>query len=741
MPLELESQTYHYCKKKVTENGVQEAIVFAKHAGIDKLRKKIDEYKNPRKKKEDGTFSSPKNAELIQSIGSIRKVDLLGLWRSPKKYFPSSEDENQCFMWEIWLDKTDLGKNFRNKSENYSVNIGKGYLDFPESIVVIASASRGNLQEAIEHLDGVMALTKPATTADVICGADIVEQKEWLNDLEKSFKGCDNNSNKVYVTLLDTGVNLSNELIESALLAEDRYTVRSGWGIEDSVGHGTLMAGLILFGDLLNVIQEFNDIILKFRLESVKICNGDRDYNKYDTIPSITIEGIKLAEKKKGRIRVYYLASTTEDDFPHDGAPTSWSAVLDQLAAGRAGDEKVQRLIAVSAGNKRDLKSSSNYLDNIDSEDNEIESPAQAWNVITVGGYTEKNILNEVIEEGEPEAPFGDVSPHSRTASWEKYWPIKPDIVCEAGNRLRQGEQAYTHSDLSLLTFSPKDKDNKPFAEIVGTSPATALAAGEIAQLRVAYPQFWPETIRALYVSSACWTAQMRSHLRPRAKKGDYTPLFQRYGYGVPNLSHALKSAGNAFTLIIEDTLVPYRMENGSKIYGDMKFFRLPWPLKGLRKLGSNKVKLRIALSTFIIPNPSEAARGNKYNYASHNLRFEINRVDEDEKSFLARINKSQTHDGPKIGSPSDWEFGPDRRNVGSLHIDQLHCMASDLACQNLIGVYPIAGWWKNEKLMAKEKEVRFSLIVEIDAGEAEIDLYAEVEAIIENRTQAVVEV
>lgn len=71
-----------------------------------------------------------------------------------------------------------------------------------------------------------------------------------------------------------------------------------------------------------------------------------------------------------------------------------------------------------------------------------------------------------------------------------------------------------------------------------------------------------------------------------------------------------------------------------------MKFFQLPWPREELRRLGTTEVTLRVALSTFVEPNPSEAARGSKFRYASHNLRFKLNRANENQAQFQARINK-----------------------------------------------------------------------------------------------------
>ncbi len=232
----------------------------------------------------------------------------------------------------------------------------------------------------------------------------------------------------------------------------------------------------------------------------------------------------------------------------------------------------------------------------------------------------------------------------------------------------------------------------------------------------------------------------MRSHLPTHAQKGDYTRLFQRYGHGVPDLDRARRSASNALTLIVQDEIVPYGLseKTGGDIHKEMRLFNLPWPIEALRRLGNTPVMLRVTLSSFVAPNPSEASRGSRYRYASHNLRFKLNRANETAQQFMARISKTVEAVGPRSDEGDLWEFGSDRRDVGSLHIDQLSCQASDLARRNLLAVHPVAGWWKNKAILKHGlPKARFALIVEIDTQAIEADLYAEVQAAIANLAAA----
>jgi len=222
----------------------------------------------------------------------------------------------------------------------------------------------------------------------------------------------------------------------------------------------------------------------------------------------------------------------------------------------------------------------------------------------------------------------------------------------------------------------------------------------------------------------------MTSHLPAQPLKGDYAKLFRRYGYGVPDLERARRSASNSISLIVQDTITPYRQSDkggAAHVHNEMKLFALPWPVDELRRLGLTNVTLRVALSTYTQPNPSEVSRGSKFGYASHNLRFKLQRANETEGQFLSRVNKAaeqEDYDAKDDG----WRFGRNRRDVGSLHIDELSCAASDLARRRILAVHPVSGWWKSKTVSHPEElSARFSLIVEIDAGMVEADLYTEV--------------
>lgn len=719
-----------------------ELLFFAPREALTRLEAKVEAFRH-----EDLPSGRPKNADMVQSIGRLQRAPLSALWRGPRDAFPT--DVNEIVPWEVWV-ADDQVEAFITSAGAANLHVAADRLYFPEQTVIRITASRKGLATLIRSAPAmVTALAKPATTADFFDGLPVDEQPEWADELLGRATFTAPEANPVWVTLLDTGITLGHPLLAPAFAPADRFAADPAWGLDDIDGHGSGMAGLALYGDLTTALETAGPIEVLHRLESVKVI-PDVGTNPHHLLGTVTRNGIDAAETSADHHRVFVLASSTPDDHPHDGAPTSWSTEIDQLAAGVSGIKQIHRLIVTSAGNvPTHLHYADDYHAVCDHPDQEIEAPAQAWNAITVGAYTDKSVLANPLM-GQPLAAMGDLSPHSKTASWAGVWPLKPDFVLEGGNLLMTNlPPAYAHQDLCLLTTS-----NSPAVQVFSTFEATSAATalgGRLAALAWSHhPDRWPETIRALLVSSARWTPPMLAHLPANPNKGHYEPLFKRYGYGVPEVTRAVQSSDDMVTMIVEDSITPYApgANNGPAVHNHIKMHSLPWPLERLRELGAQEVTLRVTLSTFIEPNPAEAARGRKLQYASHGLRFKLKRADETPAQFEQRINRAVEADEDGLDTPitggdqDGWRFGSRRRDVGSVHRDEITCPASNLARRSILAVHPVGGWWKTKlRRGAPLKSARYSLIVEIDAGGTDVNLYAEILVALEAEIAAAVEI
>ena len=433
----------------------------------------------------------------------------------------------------------------------------------------------------------------------------------------------------------------------------------------------------------------------------------------------------------------------TATDERDRGQPTSWSAAVDALAAGRSFDQTSQglvylddeaarprRLFIVCVGNVENLDA--DHLVRSDLE--AVHDPGQAWNALTVGAHTELTTLPDDDPHARagwlPLAQPGDLSPWSSTSvCFANTWPIKPDVVFEGGNIVRNGsgDLDFPVPSLSLLTtyFKPAEK---PLVLSWATSAATAQVAHIAGVITADYPTFWSETIRALIVHSAVWTPAMHAHLRGASGKRARARLVRRYGFGVPSLDRALRSATNALVLVAQETIRPFA--DGKM--REMHVHALPWPKEAPEALGDMSVRLRVTLSYFVEPNPGRRGWRTRHRYASHGLRFDVKTPTETVDDFRKRLNqKALDEDERKPGAgsdSSDWYLGEQARNRGSLHSDIWVGTAADLAARGHMGVYPVSGWWKDQPKRDRSDEgARYALVVSIETPSTDVDIWTPV--------------
>ncbi len=521
---------------------------------------------------------------------------------------------------------------------------------------------------------------------------------------------------------------------------DNTLTVDNSWGTNDhypvKAGHGTLMAGVIGYGNFEKVLTTTDKITLSHKLCSIKILPlPTQEATPKELWGDITAQGIAIAEIQNPEMNLLYCMAVTSKDDAGKGRPSSWSGALDNLAFG---DGVNQKLIIVSAGNIYEEEAWKNYPNS--NFVTTIENPAQSWNALTIGAYTEKINVTEVIyKDYSPIAKQGELSPYSSTSlNWEKKWPIKPEVVFEGGNLLKAPDGRVTgHEDLDLLSTS-KSFNIKPFDTINATSAATAQAAWFAAKIAFEYPDAWPETIRGLMVHSALWDSHMLHQMKVRAgNKGDYNNLLCVFGFGVPDIDKALYSKESALTLISQETIQPfgYNAENLPET-NEIQFYNFPWPKDILLSLGATPVRFGITLSYFIEPGAGEIGWKDKYRYQSHGLRFDINNIGETEDEFRKRINIAARVDGDEISGNSGshrWTIGANNRSNGSVHSDFWEGTAADLATCNLIAVFPVIGWWRERKHLNKvETNARYSLIVSLETPAQEVELYTTVKNMIE---------
>jgi hypothetical protein len=699
------------------------ASLFVPAQASDFLERTVDSYRTelePRARE-----PKPKNRDLVEGIETIRLAGLRDLWTDPSNTFPQP---GQSIQWELWL-RPGTTDRFRVIAADHGLLVGAHPLVFPEDVALLLEATPEQLSAVVEVTVSVSRLARAKRSSAFLIGASLEGQRQVMDELLNRIDVPEGTANALCI--LDTGVSRAHPLVGPVLHDADCHAYDPAWGTDDHDGHGTRMAGVCAYGDLAELPRSPNRIRVPYRLESVKV-HPPLGQNEHDLLGAITAGAVARAElAMPQRHRVFCLASSTDEDTPHRGRPTSWSAELDQLCSGAEDETGLHRLICVSAGNLRNQLGHVEYLHANDLA--EVESPAQAWNALAVGAFTNKaDIVSPGYEGWQPFGVRGDLCPTSRTAPWNTTWPIKPDVVFEGGNLgVDPADQmGYGVIDLQLTTTS-REYPAVVFEGIWETSAATAAAARLAALIQAQYPELWPETIRALIVGSANWTDRMLTHLPPNATKSDHLVLLKRYGLGVPDFDRAIRSARNNLALVEQSTIQPFTKQPGRQpSLAEMKLFSLPWPANSLNNLGPVDVEMRVTLSYFVEPNPAESARGRKSRYASHGLRFAVKTADEDTEEFRKRINKAARREGEVLAPVGDtgWVLGPTLRDRGSLHSDIWRGPATDLARRGVIAVYPVGGWWKERVQHERfNSSSRFSLVVTIATPRLDLDIYTEI--------------
>ena len=697
---------------------VTSAILFLKKEKKDWLDKKVEAYNGNKRTKKNERLNKP----LLESIEEVNSVTIDDLWCG-KGHMPSEEKE-----WvELWFMENDVAP-VLSLMRGLKIEHKERSLKFPERIVVLAYANRKDLERLFYASNTFVKVSSVPTLAGFIADEDGPSQREWLNMIMSQYR-YDAIDERKYFCILDSGVIASHPMLLPVISDNERYSVLAKWGVNDRWPHGTMMAGIAAYGDLRDAIASMRVSEPRFRLCSVKVANK-QDGAEKQFWADFTKQGVAIAEIYHGYDVMGYCMAVAEEQGWSDGTPSSWSGAIDQICYG---DEPgLKRLFVQCAGNVDEEFDWQKYPDS--NKTRMVLNPGQAWNALTVGAYTEKvraldasgNPMNVVAREG-------SLSPYSTTSlMWMTNMPIKPEIVMEGGNRtVDVNGVTNSHRDLELLTTSNQHSAFRYFRTFNATSAATALAARYAGLVAVENPNYWPETIRGLFVHTARWTEQMEQDFP------DQDERLRICGYGIPDLGKMLESRKNGVCFIAQNSIQPYKMGEKSNSFNKMHIYELPWPKDTLLTMGEKSVRLTITLSYFIEPGPTDnyVSSFRKYNYASAGLRFELSNVNERIKAFKSRLQRDYDENEVKVTNDTQrWNIGIKKRTKGSVHKDWIEMSAADLATCNLIAVFPVSGWWYNRNSLGKiETSMRYSLIVSLETEDQQVDFSSEIDVKISN--------
>lgn len=758
----------------VNAGGTEVVALHVPDGRLAAFEKRVREYLS----KVSKISGKPKHASLVNAIAAFRRAAFDELWTDDT----APPEVDQLGWFQVWLRLGVAGSKttrdaFAKMARQFKLEVEDGFVSFPGRVVVAVRGTRASLEQAVELLDLIAEVRGVAPTASFfLANLKPHEQADWVKDLRDRTTFM-TPGDVPYVTLLDTGINHGHPLLTPLLDAADMHVVNPAWGTTDHAGHGTEMAGLASHGDLTGLLSGKDPVEIPHRLESVKILppNGHNPPHLFGWVTQQAALQVEVPHPERRRT----FAMMTTNEGKTAGLPSEWSATIDRMAVGLPATATDAALAAVAGQAKAAdgvAAVAQTENDGLPEEDvdnatmprlfvlaagnvpwpewhgypslndlSPIEDPGQAWNALTVGACTDLTALDaKTWPSLGVLAPQGHLAPASTTSLlWRRTWPFKPDVVAEGGNGCLDNAKAHQvvvgPESLRLLTTSHNPAKSS-LAESGDTSGSAAEVARICGHVHARYPDYWPETVRALVVHGARITPEMRKDWPLVPQKKDKEMTLRRFGYGRVRLNESLNSTPLRPTMVLQETITPYVKEDNDIKLGELNLHALPWPAEALRAMAEVSVALRITLSYFVEPNPSRRGWQSKFRYQSHGLRFAVQGTTETEERFRQRINKLereelQADELEPMGDPdvANWFLGAQLRARGSIHSDVWFGNAAQLAAKSHIAVYPVGGWWKDWKDSDKHStSVRYALAVTLEVLEdVDVDLYTPIASII----------
>ena len=495
----------------------------------------------------------------------------------------------------------------------------------------------------------------------------------------------------------------------------------------DSHGHGTFVAGIAVWGDVVESLIEAREAQPLVRLLSGKVLKDDNTYDpKY--IGTSIREAVEEFQSSYG-CRIFNL-SLGNRHVPYDGGRLGGLAVvLDGLA------REFDVLFVVSTGNlsvkgerapedwRRD------YPSYFFSGRPHLIDPAPAINVLTVGSfaYHEASFIQQrhrhTIEEGAI-ARAGAPSPFTRVGP-SVDGALKPELLAHGGNWSWSRRKQVESRGLGCLSASRDFTGGKILAESCGTSFAAPFIAHHAARLVGLYPDASPALLRALLVAHGEISEMSRETL-----EGDGTPAEMRdriqkvCGYGALQKDSLYKSD--------DDTVVMYTDRQDIKD-DETHFFEIPLPDAFLGEEARGNRILTVALAH------TPAVRTTRLGYRQTRMEFKLiaaEHIDEASKANSAHTsdedyeniqeietNRSHSSNKRKCGSiqASTWAFK---------HLKK----SSKLRTKKLfVVVRRNDRHWATD---AKEKE-QYALVVRMMNRDTEESIYLQARAALRAKQQA----
>jgi hypothetical protein len=545
-------------------------------------------------------------------------------------------------------------------------------------------------------------------------------------------------SNAPLATVLDSGIFSGHPLLSDVIVAEEDYDIIEGSPIDNN-GHGTGVAGIVVYGDFHKCISTkvFKPLVRICNAKVMHDDNGSPVFNQDKRPERIVKDAIEFFHREYG-CRVFNLSAGNIDMVYNMGRQMPWAEVLDYLS------RELDVIIVVSAGNVsypeiHDFTSREELMEKCRNQlfdhKHKMIDPATASLCVTVGSITRFD-EPELIEGRSVRLSVGPKNSPSVFTRIGKgiNKAIKPELVDYGGNytihQIYRGNSGWIRNDRILMEPTLNNNNSRLFKGYCGTSFAAPRITHLTARIERAIEEQIEEKpsanlVRAMLVNSACLTPDIIEWAEQSTDKyydGKTNPKQERrlrlLGYGKPNDAW-LYSGRNHVTIFSEDSLN----------LRSFHLYKIPVPIEFLSLKCDKKICISMAY------NP--VTRLSRKDYLSNHLWFEVYRKIDEESLAKYKTRKENGQDDESEPLPKDFkaDFSPGCTEVESSTLQQRIWSKGRLGGKDLIWnendpyIYILVTGKERFKYAEQEQPQSYALVITYSfEGEQDIQLYNEVQ-------------
>ncbi len=363
------------------------------------------------------------------------------------------------------------------------------------------------------------------------------------------------------IVVLDSGILSGHPLLKNGV--GDVISLFPECDGTDDVGHGTMVAGVALYGD----IKECADMRCfhpPVWILSAKVMHGVKDpetgvivasYDEEHLLENQIFQALQSFTGRYDNVRVVNISFGDPTLCISGGKQQSMLAsFIDELA------HKHGLMFVISTGNNDEMDFPDRYPHYLyeDGERCRIIDPASSVYALTVGSITQDYVSHKAEAILAPHQ--GYPSPFTRAGPGLNGM-IKPELVEVGGMRPYNVHPPYYMEDAQtgIFVVNPRwMKESSLLTTECGTSFSAPKVANYLARLCKRYPGYTSNTIKAFLLASARIPNNRPEPLNVNVwdlSTKAAEPIYNIYGFGQPNLAYAEDSNSNNVLLFSENTI------------------------------------------------------------------------------------------------------------------------------------------------------------------------------------------